>query len=159
MQEKVGRFLEAQAVFAEYEQPASVSYEAPIPSFEYSSPCAMPITSSFGFRHHPIEDKVKFHYGTDLGAHEGCELYAFADATVLSVSELDGYGLTLLLDHGEGFQTLYAHCSNLLVSQGDKVKRGDKVALAGQTGKVTGPHLHFEVLYNGKYLNPEFYIS
>lgn len=159
MQEKVDRFLEAQAVFADHAQPANVSYEVVIPSFEYSAPCDMPITSSFGYRDHPLEGKVKFHYGTDLGAYEGCELYAFADATVLSVSELEGYGLTVLLDHGEGFQSLYAHCSRLLVSQGDKVQRGDKVALAGQTGKVTGPHLHFELLYNGKYLNPEFYLS
>lgn len=159
MQEKVNRFLEAQAVFADQTQPANVSYEVLIPSFEYSAPCDMPITSNFGYRDHPLEGKVKFHYGTDLGAYEGCELYAFADATVLSVSELEGYGLTVLLDHGEGFQSLYAHCSRLLVAQGDQVKRGDKIALAGQTGKVTGPHLHFELLYNGKYLNPEFYLS
>ncbi len=159
MQEKVDRFLEAQAVFADHAQPENVSYEVIIPSFAYSSPCDKPITSSFGYRDHPLEGKVKFHYGTDLGAYEGCELYAFADATVISVSQLDGYGQTVLLDHGEGFQSLYAHCSRLLVSQGDNVKRGDMIALAGQTGRVTGPHLHFELLYNGKYLNPEFYLS
>jgi len=116
------------------------------------------VTSGFGYRDHPLDGVVKFHYGTDLGAYDGDAITAFADGKVLSVQELNGYGLTVLLEHTGGFSTLYAHCSQILVKQGDSVKCGDRIALVGHTGVVTGPHLHFEIIYNGKYLNPEFYL-
>jgi murein DD-endopeptidase MepM/ murein hydrolase activator NlpD len=150
--------LETQAAFSEYAVPANVSYEAPTLPFDWILPCAGGVTSPFGYRKHPLEDAVKFHYGLDLGAYEGDPISAFADGTVLSVQELDGYGKTVLIQHDGGFSTLYAHCSQTLVETGATVKRGQRIALAGQTGKVTGPHLHFELLYNGSYLNPEFYL-
>ena len=155
---KVEEFLEEQSAFAEYAVPANVSYDTPILPFEYSTPCASSTTSGFGYRNHPLADVVKFHYGTDLGAYDGDSITAFADGTVLSVQELSGYGLTVMLEHSGGYQTLYAHCSQILVEQGAHVVRGDKIALVGHTGDVTGPHLHFELIYNGKYLNPEFYL-
>ena len=155
---KVAEFLEEQAAFADYAVPANVSYDTPTLPFEYSSPCASSTTSGFGYRDHPIDNVVKFHYGTDIGAYDGDSITAFADGTVISVQELSGYGLTVILDHGGGYQTLYAHCSQILVKQGDSVKLGDKIALVGHSGDVTGPHLHFELIYNGKYLNPEFYL-
>lgn len=156
--QKIEAFLQEQAAFSDYAIPANVSYEAPTLPFEFSVPSSSAVTSGFGYRDHPIENKVKFHYGTDLGAYDGDPITAFADGTVISAQELSGYGLTVMIDHGNGFQTLYAHCSQILVDHGDSVKRGDKIALAGHSGNVTGPHLHFEILYNGKYLNPEFYL-
>ncbi len=156
--ETIAAFLETQTAFSEYAIPANVSYEAPALPFDWIVPCAGGVTSSFGYRKHPLEDAVKFHYGLDLGAFEGAPVSAFADGTVLSVQELDGYGKTLLIQHEGGFSTLYAHCSQILVEAGAAVKRGERISLAGQTGKVTGPHLHFELLYNGSYLNPEFYL-
>lgn len=155
---KVEEFLQEQAAFADYAMPANVSYDTPTPPFKYSAPSVSAVTSGFGYRDHPLENKVKFHYGTDLGAYDGDPITAFADGTVISVQELDGYGLNVMIDHGNGFSTLYAHCSQILVEQGDSIKRGDKIALVGHTGDVTGPHLHFELIYNGKYLNPEFYL-
>lgn len=156
---KLAAFLEAQAAFADYAVPANVSYDTPALPFEYSNPCVSSVTSGFGYRRHPIEDVVKFHYGTDIGAYDGDAVCAFADGTVISVQVLSGYGRTIMLDHGNGFQTLYAHCSQILAEPGALVKRGDKIALVGHSGDVTGPHLHFELLYNGKYLNPELYLQ
>lgn len=155
---KVEEFLEEQSAFADYAVPANVSYDTPVLPFEYSAPCMSSTTSGFGYRDHPLSGVVKFHYGTDLGAYDGDSITAFAYGTVISVQELSGYGLTVMLDHGGGYQTLYAHCSQILVEQGESVDRGDKIALVGHTGDVTGPHLHFELIYNGKYLNPEFYL-
>lgn len=155
---KIEEFLQEQSVFSDYAVPANVSYEAPALPFEYIAPCVGAVTSGFGYREHPLDGVVKFHYGTDLGAYDGDAVKAFADGKVLSVQELDGYGLTVLIEHTGGFSSLYAHCSQILVEQGDSVKLGDKIALAGHSGDVTGPHLHFEIIYNGKYLNPEFYL-
>ncbi|MFB0919949.1 MAG: M23 family metallopeptidase [Oscillospiraceae bacterium] len=155
---KIDEFLQEQAAFPEYAVPANVSYEAPLIPFQYSDPCACAVTSGFGYRKHPIEGDVKFHYGTDLGAIDGTSVTAFADGKVLSVQELDGYGLTVLIQHANGFSTLYAHLGQALVEQGQEVKRGDNIALSGHSGEVTGPHLHFEIICNGKYLNPEFYL-
>jgi murein DD-endopeptidase MepM/ murein hydrolase activator NlpD len=157
-QARIDSFLTAQAAFAEYALPANVSLDAPVLPFDYVMPCAGGITSGFGFRRHPLDGDVKYHYGTDLGAYDGDPVYAFADGHVLTVSELDGYGLNVLIAHPDGLSTHYAHCSQILVEEGMSVKKGDRIALAGHTGKVTGPHLHFEMIYNGKYLNPEFYL-
>lgn len=154
---KVDDFLHEQAAFADYAVPANVSYEAPILPFEYAQPVIASVTSGFGYREHPIDGGVRFHYGTDFGVVDGDSISAFADGTAITVQEFDGYGLTVIIDHGDGFSTLYAHCSQILVNQGDKVKRGDKIALSGHSGRVTGPHLHFELMHSGKYLNPEFY--
>ena len=156
--EKVAAFLREQAAFSDYTLPANVSYDNPILPFEYISPVINSVTSGFGYRVHPIDGVVKFHYGSDFGVVDGSDISAFADGTVVSVQEFDGYGLTVILDHGNNFTTLYAHCSQILVKQGDKVKRGDKIALTGHSGRVTGPHMHFELMKNGTYLNPEFYV-
>ncbi len=155
---KIDEFLQEQAAFSGQAVPANVSYDAPNIPFQYSDPCACAVTSGFGYREHPLDGGVKFHYGTDLGAIDGTSVTAFADGKVISVQELDGYGLAVLIQHTDGFSTLYAHLGQALVEQGETVKCGDKIALSGHSGDVTGPHLHFEIIYNGKYLNPEFYL-
>lgn len=152
-------FLEAQAAYADYTVPANVSYDVPELPFAHSSPVAGYTSSGFGYRVHPLQNTVKFHYGTDFAANSGTDVCAFADGTVLAAGEDAGYGNYIKIDHGSGFVTLYGHCSKLLVQAGQTVQRGERIALVGATGQATGPHLHLELLHNGVYLNPEFYLT
>lgn len=152
-------FLEAQAAYADYAVPANVSYDVPELPFAHSTPVAGYTSSGFGYRLHPLQNVVKFHYGTDFAANSGTDICAFADGTVLAAGESAGYGNYVKLDHGSGYVTLYGHCSRLLVQAGQTVQRGERIALVGATGQATGPHLHLELLHNGVYLNPEFYLT
>lgn len=116
------------------------------------------ITSPFGNRKHPITGKYKLHAGIDIGAGSGSAIYA-ADGGTVSLSGVNGgYGKCIIIDHGGGLQTLYGHCSVLLVSSGAKVSKGQTIAKVGATGNVTGPHLHFEVRKNGSAVNPNGYL-
>jgi murein DD-endopeptidase MepM/ murein hydrolase activator NlpD len=118
------------------------------------------ITSSYGTRTHPVTGKIKTHTGIDIGAAHGTDIYAAADGTVLiSGWNAGGYGNYVVIDHGGGLTTLYAHCSSLLVSSGQKVTRGQVIAKCGSTGMSTGPHIHFEVLKNGAHTNPMAYFN
>ena len=155
----VTAFLAAQEPFSAYEIPASVTYDMPELPFEYASPVAGYTSSGFGYRDHPIANTVKFHYGTDFAAWTGTDILAFADGTVSLYGWDEGYGNYIIIDHGGGWTTLYAHCSVVYVSGGDTVSRGDKIGLVGETGDVTGPHLHFELKCDGKYYNPEFWLA
>ena len=114
--------------------------------------------SGFGYRVHPILQEVKFHYGTDFAAEAGTDIVAFADGTVRFAGSSDSYGNYVAVDHAGGWSSLYAHCSYLYVHTGQEVKAGEKLALVGATGHVTGPHLHFELLHDGVYRNPEYYV-
>ncbi len=114
------------------------------------------ITSPYGNRLHPVLKVYKMHTGVDI-AGAGCNgknVVAAADGTVITAGWISGYGYTVVIDHGGGVVTLYAHSQKLLVKKGDTVKRGDAIMLVGSTGYATGPHLHFEVRVNGKYVNP-----
>ncbi|WJI23724.1 M23 family metallopeptidase [Thermosynechococcus sp. QKsg1] len=109
-------------------------------------PFPVPITSTFGWRIHPIFGDRRFHSGTDLGAPEGTPVLAVFDGRVVESNWLGGYGLTVILQHlPEQHQTLYAHLSQLFVNPGQWVKQGDVIGLVGSTGNSTGPHLHFEI--------------
>ena len=158
LSEKQQAFHLQQADFADLAVPANASYEMPIANFEYTCPAKVSSICGFGYRIHPIYGDARFHYGVDYPLFDGDEISAFADGTVISVETISGYGLCLLLEHSDGFTTLYAHCSQVLVKQGDTVAMGQKVALAGHSGRVTGPHLHFELMKDGKKVNPEFYV-
>lgn len=153
------RFLEAQSAFSDRALPANVSYDLPELPFATVHPVRGSTSSGFGFRVHPIQQSVKFHYGTDVAADSGTEIDAFADGTVLAAGEDEGYGKYVKIDHGDGFVTLYGHCSELLVSAGGRVSAGQAIARVGATGLATGPHLHFELIHEGVYLNPEFYLA
>ena len=152
-------FLESQAAFSDHALPANVSYDIPELPFVAVTPVAGYTSSGFGYRLHPIENTVKFHYGTDFAAGSGTDIRAFADGTVLAAGQDAGYGNYVKVDHGDGFVSLYGHCSTLLVSQGDAVTAGQVIARVGATGHATGPHLHFELIHKGVYLNPEFYLA
>lgn len=153
----VAAFLQAQEPYADYAVPEKVTYERPELPFEYTSPVAGVTSSGFGYRMHPIKNEVKYHYGTDFAAVTGSEISAFADGTIVAQGDSDSFGKYVMIDHPDGYRTLYAHCSRICMNCGP-VKKGDVIALVGSTGAATGPHLHFELEHNGVYLNPEFYL-
>lgn len=159
MPEAVAAFIETQSEYADQEIPANVTYDMPDVPFEYTSPVEGYTSSGFGFRWHPIYQEVKFHYGTDFPAMSGDDICAFADGTVRMVGFDEGYGDYIIVDHEDGWATQYAHCGKIYVVCGQKVSMGEKIALVGATGEVTGPHLHFELLCNGVYYNPEYYVA
>ena len=119
------------------------------------------LSSNFGVRIHPITGVKKAHNGIDFAAASGTSIYAAEDGIVLISKYWSGYGNCIIIDHGNGIWTLYGHIKNggLLVSAGDSVKRGDKIALVGSTGNSTGPHLHFEVRKNEVPVNPSSYLK
>lgn len=117
------------------------------------------VTSPFGNRIHPILKVTKMHTGIDIGAAGGTNILAANSGTVITAGWNNSYGYMVMIDHGGGIVTLYAHSSKLLVSKGDFVARGQVIALVGSTGMSTGNHLHFEVRVNGVYKNPLDYVS
>ena len=153
----VAAFLESQSAYSDCAVPESVCYERPELPFDYASPVSGVKSSGFGYRLHPIKNEVKYHYGTDLAADTGTPITAFADGTIVAQGDSDSFGKYVMIDHPDGYRTLYAHCSELCMSCGN-VKKGSTIALVGSTGAATGPHLHFELERDGIYLNPEFYI-
>jgi murein DD-endopeptidase MepM/ murein hydrolase activator NlpD len=117
-------------------------------------PCVHPIpgslvVSQFGMRTHPVLGVWAMHEGTDFGARRGTPVVATADGVVKSSGWKPGFGYTVTIDHGGGYSTKYAHNSKNKVKKGERVRRGDVVALLGSTGVSTGPHLHYEVRVNG----------
>ena len=116
------------------------------------------ITSGFGPRLHPILGYTRMHTGVDMTAPLGQGIRAGAAGTVIVAGTYGGYGLTVIIDHGGGMTTLYAHQSKLFVSRGESVGAGDTVGEAGATGLATGPHLHFEVRINGTPVDPADYL-
>ena len=157
--EAVTVFLESQAAFSDYALPENVDYGYQTLPFDYALPVSGYNSSGFGYRVHPIQDRVKFHYGTDIAAFAGEDIVAFADGIVTFAGPSDSYGNYIIIDHGGGWTTLYAHCSYLYAKTGQSVSAGEKIALVGATGLVTGPHLHFELQRDGIYVNPEYYIN
>ncbi len=112
------------------------------------------ITSKFGYRIHPIYKVRKMHTGVDFAASRGTPIHAAAAGVVVHSGRWGGYGNCVIIDHGGGLATLYAHCSSLAVAVGEKVKQGQVIARVGSTGLATGPHLHFEVRKNGTPVDP-----
>ena len=126
--------------------------------FEHVLPTEGTLTSDFGSRLSPTTGQPGFHYGLDIAADEGVVIGAFADGTVREVGESD-YGNYLIVDHADGFSTLYAHCSSISAAVGDEVKCGEEIARVGQTGNATGPHLHLEIWKDGAALDPSDYLT
>ncbi|HHS14375.1 MAG TPA: M23 family metallopeptidase [bacterium] len=120
------------------------------------------INSRFGMRIDPFTDKLTDHRGIDMMACTGTKILATADGVVKVVRNSyrpdQSFGKYVVIDHGYGYETLYAHCSEILVRKGQKIKRWDPIAEVGTTGRAEGPHLHYEVRLNGRQINPEYYI-
>jgi murein DD-endopeptidase MepM/ murein hydrolase activator NlpD len=131
-------------------------------SFLSSTPSVWPtrgwVTSGFGLRKSPFTGRKEKHKGWDIGARLGSTIRATADGVVRVSGRESGYGKMLEIDHGYGITTRYGHNSKNLVKVGDRVQRGDKIALVGSTGRSTGPHLHYEVRLSGVSVNPRNYI-
>jgi murein DD-endopeptidase MepM/ murein hydrolase activator NlpD len=116
------------------------------------------ITSGFGYRHSPFTDKREFHKGLDIANRKGTKIVAAADGVVTFVGPRGLFGNLLIVDHGHGITTRYAHLEKPLLKRGDRVARGETIALMGNTGRSTGSHLHYEVRLNGVPVNPSKYI-
>ena len=127
--------------------------------FCWPAPSYTRISSPYGYRIHPIYKTQKFHSGVDLAAPGGSNILAAENGKVISAGWNGGYGNCLVVDHGGGISTLYAHASRLVVSKGEYVTKGQVIAKVGTTGNSTGNHLHFEVLINGKTTDPMKYIK
>lgn len=128
-------------------------------SFTWPAPASNVITSTFGTRLHPIYNYYRTHYGVDIGAYYGSNVLASDRGTVTTSAYHWSYGNYIVVNHGNGYVTLYAHLSSRLVSAGDEVSQGDVIGLVGSTGDSTGAHLHFEIRENGTCINPLDYFS
>jgi murein DD-endopeptidase MepM/ murein hydrolase activator NlpD len=117
------------------------------------------ISSRFGTRNDPFTGRSAFHKGVDFAGREGADVIAVASGVVTWSGDRYGYGQMVEVNHGNGYVTRYAHNAGNLVDAGDTVKRGDIIARMGDTGRATGPNLHFEVLHNGRAVNPLTYIN
>jgi murein DD-endopeptidase MepM/ murein hydrolase activator NlpD len=117
------------------------------------------ICSGYGYRVDPIDRKVRMHWGVDIGAPRGTTILATADGVVSFTGWVRGYGWTVLIDHGFGFKTAYAHCQKILVKNRELVKRGQAIARVGSTGRSISPHLHYEVRVSGMKIDPYKYIN
>lgn len=117
-------------------------------------------SSSFGYRKDPFTGRSKRHSGVDFALKPGNPIYATGDGVVEAVKfELFGYGTQVLIDHGFGYKTRYAHLKTVGVAEGMKVKRGECIGLSGNSGRSSGPHLHYEVIYMGRHVNPYNYFD
>ncbi len=125
-----------------------------------TSPGNFRLSSSFGMREDPVYGGAARHSGQDFAAKQGTPVYATGDGVVESTSfQYRGYGNQIVIDHGYGYKTRYAHLSTIDVREGMKVSRGDKIGTVGSTGKSTGSHLHYEVIYMGRAMNPRNYMD
>jgi murein DD-endopeptidase MepM/ murein hydrolase activator NlpD len=117
------------------------------------------VSSGFGLRSDPFTGRTAFHEGVDIASRFGSAIKAMGGGVVSFAGQKEGYGLTIEINHGNGYTTRYAHCKSVLVRVGDRINKGQDVALVGSSGRSTGPHLHFEVLRDGKTVNPGSYLK
>ena len=117
------------------------------------------VTSPYGYRVHPISGDKNLHRGIDIGMPEGTPIMAVQDGRVVSAGYQGDYGLCVVIEDDKGYQSKYAHCARVYVSAGQEVERSTRIADVGNTGSSTGAHLHLEVLHNGAYLNPYFFVD
>ena len=125
-----------------------------------TAPGSFHLSSPFGYRSDPITGASKMHTGMDFSCDPGNPIYATGDGTVILVeSDFYGYGNHIEVDHGFGYVSRYSHLADMFAYVGQKVRRGDCIALSGKSGRVTGPHLHYEILYRNDFVNPSAYMD
>jgi murein DD-endopeptidase MepM/ murein hydrolase activator NlpD len=135
---------------------AAIARERMIASIPQLNPVDGPVASGFGWRAAPWPE---FHRGLDLEADYGTPVHAAGDGEVVGVGWEGGFGNKVAIDHGNGYQTWYAHLSRFAVSAGDRVRKGDVIAYVGATGDATGPHLHYQVMHGGEAIDPEPFLN
>jgi len=123
------------------------------------TPLAGKINSGFGYRKDPFKKRAGFHSGIDIDADYGQKIVATADGKVTKASWQSSYGKTVIIEHENGYETLFGHLSSISVKEGDLVKVGDVIGKAGSTGRSTGTHLHYEISKDGKRVNPKNFLS
>ena len=140
--------------------PANASVKAYVLDQKVSNPLnGIKINSDFGYRYSPIDGEFEFHNALDLDAELNDPVYSVMNGTVEEIGFSSSLGNYIIIKHDGGFFSRYAHLQKTLVNAGDKVKSGGKIALAGTTGKSTGPHLHLNIFRNGVYLDPNFLLK
>ncbi len=166
-------FKRSQKEFEALGTPNNVTFERPEIGFELASPLAGPVTSGFGYREHPSDGQVRFHYGVDIGVLRDAdgqgsagtevlsvsEVYAVAEGTVEAVGDSTSYGRYVILSHPQGVESLYAHLAKVSVTDGERVSAGQSLGTVGSTGNATGECLHLELIVDGEYVNPEYYLK
>lgn len=145
-------------VYTAENTPDNVCLTQQVLGFSFADPVEGTISDPFGYRTHPIQGDVLFHYGVDIAADSGTIIRSFADGTVTAVGESSELGKYVTVVHSGDYTTLYAHCSRVTASSGQQVSLGDPIAEVGETGQTTGPHLHFELHHDKLYLNPIYYV-
>jgi murein DD-endopeptidase MepM/ murein hydrolase activator NlpD len=147
----IGAMLRSRQAGQPVAGPAQGRFSSPVPG--------APVTSGFGPRRHPIFGDERMHTGVDFGAAAGTPIRAADDGVVVWAGARGGYGLTVIVDHGDSLATLYAHQREVAVSEGQRVRRGEVLGYVGATGYATGPHLHFEVRLRGQPVDPMPYLG
>lgn len=142
----------------ELEEKVDISNE-PKPIDKMLCPVNGVVSSYFGMRKHPLYDQEIFHSGIDIDAPNGTDILSVAKGEIIEVGESTSYGKYIRIKHSELMETFYAHCSEILVQNGDKIEAGDIIGKVGNTGNSLGSHLHFEIVYDGKHINPLNYIQ
>ncbi|WP_240791401.1 M23 family metallopeptidase [Psychromonas sp. SP041] len=117
------------------------------------------ISSPFGTRSDPFTGRLRRHNGVDIAGHTGMPINATAAGVITTSEARTGYGFLVEINHGSGYKTRYAHASSIVVSVGDVVEKGQQIAVMGTTGRSTGPHVHYEVIKDGRQINPIYYIQ
>ena len=128
----------AYLIYSDANLPKDVTLSQEILGFDYCAPISGTISSSFGYREHPVEGEERFHYGVDFAAEQGTAVACFADGMISAVGESSSFGKYCVVTHENGYQTLYAHCYRITASSGSEVLRGEKIAEVGETGFATG---------------------
>lgn len=139
--------------------PDNVSDKIYKPNFKTVNPTTGTLTSTFGYRVHPIDNTTKFHTGTDIANASNTKIMSIADGKVSKVGKSNVFGNYVIIEHKDGFSSFYAHNTKVTVKEGKSVRRGEVISLMGSTGKSTGSHLHFEMRKGGKIISPQNFIE
>ncbi len=154
----VEAFKQSQSKYEELGLPRNVTYDMPALNVELTCPVVGTVTSGFGYRKHPADGEVRFHYGLDIGAAEGSEIHAAADGEVMAVGDSTSYGRYVIIKHSDGLESLYAHMKETSVAGGSTLSAGDVIGTVGATGNATSACLHMELIIDGNYVNPNYYL-
>ncbi len=125
----------------------------------FVAPLSGPISSPFGMREHPITGQMGMHDGVDLAVPVGTPVASSKAGQVIFAGEKGGYGKVVIVEHAKGYRTIYGHLDSINVEAGDRVRQGQVLARSGNTGRSTGPHLHFEIQKDGRPINPDTYLD